>query len=218
MPGADGLTSVGTFYFVREVYILELSNAYKSISDALDFMGDHPETVTDKDRGILMSLYHKLCKASSISDKSAWVVRWAIEKYKSKDDKVPYAVENFGQNVITNVGAQEMLKLICGQSAYPYDSSNATITVGSSSTPEDASQTGVIGPQKESANMSAGYPRVENGMMTFNAVFDADQANFQWNEMSIGNGVVAMNRKVLDEGRTKSGDVWIARCSVSIEA
>lgn len=218
MPGADGLTSVGTFYFVREVYILELSNAYKSISDALDFMGDHPETVTDKDRGILLSLYHKLCKASSISDKSAWVCKWTIEKFKSLADNEPYEVVNFGQNVITNVGAQEMLKLICGQSAYPYDSSNATITVGSSSTPEDASQTGVIGPQKESANMSAGYPKVQDGMMTFSATFEEDQANFQWNEMSIGNGVVAMNRKVLDEAKSKSGDIWIARCSISIES
>lgn len=198
---------------------MELSNAYKSISDALDFMGDHPETVTCKDRSILLNLYHKLCKASSASEKSAWVVRWAIEKYKSRDDKTPYAIENFGQNVITNVGAQEMLKLICGQSAYPFDSANATITVGTDSTPEDASQTGVIasGINRATAHMSAGYPKIEGNTMSFSATFDEGDANFLWKEMSVGNGIVSMNRKVVSPSEAKSGNVWIARCTIGID-
>lgn len=196
----------------------ELGSAYNMIAPILDHMSKNLDSVTDEDRTILMKLYHKLCQASSISEHSAWVCKWAIEKFKHKTDKTPYAVENFGQNVITNAGALEMLRLICGQSAYPYDAANATITVGNSSVPEDASQTGVIagGANASTANMSAGYPRIQNGTIVFSATFDEDQANFQWNEISVGNGIVALNRKVLTGGQVKTGDIWAARCTITI--
>lgn len=196
----------------------ELGSAYNLIAPILDHMSKNLDSVTDEDRALLIKLYHKLCKASSASEKSAWICQWAIEKFKSKDDKVPYAVENFGQNVILSSGATEMLKLICGQSAYPFDAANATITVGNSSVPEDASQTGVIagGANASSAGMSAGYPRIQNGTIVFSATFDEDQANFQWNEISVGNGIVALNRKVLDGGQIKTGDIWAARCTITI--
>lgn len=196
----------------------ELGSAYNLIAPILDHMSKNLDSVTDEDRAVLMKLYRKLCQASSISERSAWVCRWAIEKFKSKEDKVPYAVENFGQNVILSVGANEMLKLICGQSAYPFDAANATITVGNSRVPEDASQTGVIagGANVATSNMSAGYPRIQNGTIVFSATFDEDQANFQWNEISIGNGIVALNRKVLTGGQIKTGNIWVARCTISI--
>lgn len=198
----------------------ELGSAYNLIAPILDNMSKNLDSVTDEDRALLIRLYRKLCQASSISEKSAWVCQWAIEKFKSKDDKVPYAVENFGQNVILNAGASEMLKLICGQSAYPFDSANAIITVGNSSVPEDASQTGVVagGVNSSTANMSAGYPRIQNGTMVFSATFDENQANFQWNEISVGNGIVALNRKVISGGQIKSGDIWAARCTISISS
>ena len=196
----------------------KLASAYNLIAPILDNMSNNLDSVTDEERAMLMRRYSKLCKASSISEHSAWVCRWAIEKFKSKEDKVPYAVENFGQNVILSVGASEMLKLICGQSAYPFDAANATITVGNSSVPEDASQTGVIagGANAATSNMSAGYPRIQNGTIVFSATFDEDQANFQWNEISVGNGIVALNRKVLTGGQIKTGDIWAARCTISI--
>lgn len=197
----------------------ELGSAYNLIAPILDRMSENLDSVTDEDRALLLKLYHKLCQASSISEKSAWVCRWVIEKFKSKEDKVPYAVENFGQNVITNAGALEMLRLICGQSAYPYDAANATITVGNDNTPEDPSQTGVIAqkPNQSTAGMDSGYPKVQGNSMIFSATFDEDFANFTWNEVSVSNGISAMNRKVLDGTNTKSGDIWIVRCTISIE-
>lgn len=196
----------------------ELGSAYNLIAPILDHMSKNLDSVTDEDRAVLMKLYRKLCQASSISEHSAWVCKWAIEKFKSKDDKMPYAVEDYGQNVILNAGASEMLKLICGQSAYPFDAANATITVGNSGVPEDPSQTGVIasGANTSTANMSAGYPRIQNGTIVFSASFNEDQANFQWNEISVGNGIVSLNRKVLTGGQIKSGDIWAAKCTISI--
>lgn len=195
------------------------SNSYTVISSILDDMLSHPETVTEHDRDMLRSLYNKFCKASYISEKSAWVCHWVIEKFKSKSDKVPYAVEDFGQNVITNVGAAEMLKLICGQSAYPYDSANATITVGNNGTAENANQIGVLAEKEfqSTAYVDSGYPRVDGNSMMFAASFDENAANFQWRELSIGNGRAAMNRKVLSNPRIKSGDLWIVRCTITIE-
>lgn len=198
----------------------ELGSAYNLIAPILDHMSKNLDSVTDEDRAVLMKLYRKLCQASSISERSAWVCRWVIEKFKSKDDKIPYAVEDYGQNVILNAGASEMLKLICGQSAYPFDAANATITVGNSSVSEDANQTGVVAtaPNVATEYMSSGYPRIQNGAMIFSATFDEDAANFQWNEISVGNGIIALNRKVIDGGKTKSGDIWVARCTITIES
>lgn len=198
----------------------KLASAYNLIAPILDNMSNNLDSVTDEDRAMLMRLYSKLCKASSISEHSAWVCRWVIEKFKSKEDKIPYAVEDYGQNVILNAGASEMLKLICGQSAYPFDAANAMITVGNSSVPENANQTGVVAnsPNVATASMSAGYPRVQNGAMVFSATFDENDANFQWNEISVSNGIIAMNRKVLEGAKTKSGDIWVARCTITIES
>lgn len=195
------------------------SKAYDIISSILDDMLSHPESVTEQDRKMLRGLYNKFCKASYISEKSAWSVHWVIEKFKSKLDVVPYEVEDFGQNIITNVGASEMLKLICGQSAYPYDSANATITVGNNGTAEDASQIGVLADKEfqSTAYVDSGYPRVSGNSMMFAASFDENAANFQWRELSIGNGRTAMNRKVLSNPRIKSGDLWIVRCTITIE-
>lgn len=198
----------------------ELGSAYSVIAPVLDHMSKNLDSVTDEDRALLIKLYHKLCQASSISEHSAWVCRWAIEKFKSKSDKIPYAVKDYGQNVILNVGSTEMLKLICGQSAYPFDAANATITVGNSGVPEDAGQTGVlaVGANASVSTMASGYPRIQNGTVVFSATFDEDQANFQWNEISVGNGIVALNRKVLTGGEIKTGDVWIARCTIAISS
>ena len=197
----------------------KFASAYNLIAPILDHMGKNLDSVTDEDRVLLMKLYHKLCQASSISEHSAWVCKWVIEKFKHKTDKMPYAVENFGQNVITNAGALEMLRLISGQSAYPYDAANTTITVGNNDTPEDPNQTGVLAnsPFKASADMDSGYPKVQGDSIVFSATFDEAFANFQWNEISVSNGVSAMNRKVLDGTNTKSGDIWIVRCTISIE-
>lgn len=197
----------------------KFSDAYIAISSILDEMLQHPENVTLQDREMLRGLYNKFCKASYISEKSAWAVHWVIEKFKSKFDTVPYEVEDFGQNVITNVGATEMLKLICGQSAYPYDSANATITVGNNGTAESADQIGVLADKdfQSTAYVDSGYPKVTGNSMLFAASFDENAANFQWKELSIGNGRTAMNRKVLSNPRIKSGDLWIVRCTISIE-
>ena len=93
--------------------------------------------------------------------------------------------------------------------------------VGTDTTPENASQTGVIAQSgnRAYANMDGGYPQVDGRTATFRASFGDDSANFAWNEASISNGTgvgsIAMNRKVSTMG-TKSGGTWTLQMTISL--
>ena len=117
--------------------------------------------------------------------------------------------------------ADEMLKLIGGVAgATAYSAANAKIYVGSDSTAEAASQTGVIATtNKAYAGMDSGYPSVSGRTIVFRASFDDASANFAWNEAAITNGsgagAIAMNRKVSALG-TKTTGTWTLQLTISL--
>lgn len=161
----------------------------------------------------------------NFSEHSAWAVEWTVEKWHSIEEKLagiaPYETVTTGQNIILDGGANEMLKIICGTGGTAYNTTNAKIYVGTDTTSENASQTGVIaqGGNKAYANMDSGYPKVDGRTATFRASFSEGEANFAWNEASITNGTgvgsVAMNRKVSTMG-TKSGGTWTLQLTISL--
>lgn len=197
---------------------------YDRISNVLDIMKNNPDSVTEHDRDMLGNLYSKLCKGLGISEHTQWRVAWKVEKWFDttrklaglEADEIAYDT----QNIILDVGAEEMLKLITGVGGTQYSEDNAYIFVGDNATAEAANQSGVLAiANKASAKMDSGYPTVDGRQMTFRASFGDGDANFQWNEVAVANGVgagaVAMNRKVASLG-TKTTGTWSVEVKVSL--
>ena len=204
------------------------SKEYKAISRILENIAAKAESLTDAQKEELKNLRSTLNRALAFSEHVAWEVHWRVEKFLSKTfDEVlatgeqPYEVCSDVQNIILDTGANEMLKLIGGVSgATAFSAANAKIYVGSDSTAEAASQTGVIATtNKAYAAMDSGYPSVSGRTIVFRASFDDASANFAWNEAAITNGsgagAIAMNRKVSALG-TKTTGTWTLQLTISL--
>ena len=204
------------------------SKEYKAISRILENIAAKAESLTDAQKEELKNLRSTLNRALAFSEHVAWEVHWRVEKFLSKTfDEVlasgehPYEVCSDVQNIILDTGANEMLKLIGGVSgATAFSAANAKIYVGSDSTAEAASQTGVIATtNKAYAGMDSGYPSVSGRTIVFRASFDDATANFAWNEAAItngsGTGAIAMNRKVSALG-TKTTGTWTLQLTISL--
>jgi hypothetical protein len=198
---------------------------FSMMMNLLKEMKEHPESVSEEDKNALNKLYSSVCKATGTSEHVRWCIDWCVEKWNNAADKIagvaPYEVVRDSQNIILDNGANEMLKLICGTGGTAYNSANAQMYVGTDTTAEAASQTGVIatGSNRAYASMDSGYPTVSGRTATFRASFGEGSANFVWAEASIVNGTgansIAMNRKVSNMG-TKSGGVWTLQMTVSL--
>lgn len=198
---------------------------YRKICSVLDKMKENPDSVTEKDRSNLENLYSKLCRAMGISEHSQWRVEWKVDKWFDTARKIaglaPDETVCETQNIILDTGANEMLKLITGTGGTAFSSANAYMYVGTDTTPENASQTGVIatGSNRAYAAIDSGYPTVTGRQMIYRASFGDDEANFAWNEAAITNGIgvgsVAMNRKVASLG-TKSNGTWTVQITISL--
>lgn len=198
---------------------------YNKLVDMLDRMKNNPDSVTDDDRSKLEKLYSYLCKGLGISEHSQWRVQWKVDKWFNSANffagRSPDEVVYDTQNIILDVGANEMLKLISGTGGTPFNAANAYIFVGTDSSTENAAQNGVLatGSNRAYAKLDNGYPVVTGRQVEYRATFDEDSANFAWNEASITNGIgtnsVSMNRKVKPLG-TKVGGFWSISITISL--
>jgi len=150
---------------------------------------------------------------------------WEIEKYKVINGvkaPVPYNVEAFDGNVLLNEGINNLLSIICLGTGTPYDDANAYIGVGDSSTAAAAAQTGLqAATNKAWAAMSTGYPQAGTSQqMIFKAEFEDGEAEFAWNEFSVGNASADagqnLNRKVSSMGTKGSGEYWAIICTITM--
>lgn len=188
---------------------------YNQFSKLLDAMLQHPELIGNKDEDMLNTIYGKICKSLGISEHSQWRCEWQLEKWFNTADKLagkrPDEIILVPQNIILDVGAEEILKLISGTGGTVYSFANAYMYVGTNATAENAQQTGIIatGANRAFAGMDAGYPTVTGRQVTYRGTFGDSSANFHWQEMAIYNGTgasaVAMNRKVQDLGTKTTG-------------
>lgn len=206
---------------------------YELLNKALTAIENKNGELTSEEYETAKKMYFALQDPLHFSKHSAWKVDWLLEKWDDTKDTLKEVVDLgsetfttkdlvFGGNIVLDSGANEMLKLIAGDtSATPYNYTNAKIFVGTDSTAESASQTGVIasGANRAYASMDVGYPVVSNRTLTFRASFDNNTANFEWNEAAITNGTgvgnVAINRKVSSMG-TKNGGTWTLQISISL--
>ena len=206
---------------------------YELLNKALTAIENKNGDLTSEEYETAKKMYFALQDPLHFSKHSAWKVDWLLEKWSDTKDTLKEVVNLgsekftteellFGGNIVLDNGANEMLKLIAGDtSATPYNYTNAKIFVGTDSTAESASQTGVIasGVNRAYASMDVGYPVVSNRTLVFRASFNNDTANFEWNEAAITNGTgvgnVAINRKVSSMG-TKNGGTWTLQISISL--
>lgn len=203
---------------------LNEKSIFDAISKKLDEIQQNPFNVTDEQNAKLEELYSKLCSAMGISEHSQWKVDWVLEKFEDMAQKIankPYDIVTASQNIILDNGANEMLKIISGTGGTPYNNANAKIGVGTSTTVENATQTGLIatGGNVFYKGMDSGYPQVTGRQMVFKATFDSSEANFAWNEFSIVNGTgvgaIAMNRKVQNLG-VKATGIFSMQITISV--
>lgn len=199
---------------------------YEMMHNLLQEMAAHPESVTKQDKEFLARLQSDLNHVNGISEHFKWKINYVVEKWHSMADKLnnlrPYEVVRFGENIVLDNGANEMLKLLAGNTtATAYNNANAKIYVGADSTAEAASQTGILatGANRAYANLDSGYPTVSGRILTFRASFGETEANFAWNEASITNGTgasaVALNRKVSSMG-VKNGGTWTINIQIQL--
>lgn len=198
---------------------------YNKMAEVLDNMKKNPDSVSAHDRTMLEKLYSSLCKGLGISEHSDWRVEWRVEKWFDTAKKMagfaPDEVVCDTQNIILDAGANEMLKLISGTGGTPFDATNGYIMVGTDTSPENASQVGVLatGSNRATAKIDSGYPSVTGRQVTYRASFGDNEANFAWNEASIMNGngtnAISMNRKVSALG-TKTTGTWTIQITVSL--
>jgi hypothetical protein len=154
-----------------------------------------------------------------VVEHAKWQPKWRIEKY-DKNMKL-YAVEEFDGNLLLNEGITELLKLLIGTTATPYNNANARIGVGDSTIAAAATQTGLqAATNKTWKGMDSTYPQVSNQTVVFRATFGAGDANYAWKEFTIVNAAndtgKNLNRKVEDHGVKASGDTWVIQVSITI--
>jgi len=124
-------------------------------------------------------------------------------------------------NLFLNEGVNYIWTALCGGQFTPFDSSHAYIGVGDGTTPEDYSQTGLQGTNKQYNPMDSGYPVYgSNRTATFRATFGPNDANFAWNEWTVANGnsdtAININRKVESLGTKSPGSTWILTVQLTI--
>ena len=155
-----------------------------------------------------------------INENATHKTLWRLEKFNAKDGREvdekglkPFETKEIEMNMLVNAGINEIWTLVAGTGGTQFDSSNAYLGVGDSSTAESATQTDLqAATNKLRKAMNSGYPTYGTSQkVTYQADFGSSEANFAWNEFGVFNassGGDMMNRKVSSQGTKTSGQTW----------
>jgi hypothetical protein len=149
---------------------------------------------------------------------------WYIYKYADRLAYIQnraYAVEHIPHTTALQEGTDLILGMIMGDTVTPFDEANTYLGVGDSDTEAESTQTGLQATtNKLYKAMEASYPQLTGHTLVYMAVFDTDEANFDWNEFTIANGnsdlAVNLNRKVQPEGTKIIGQVWTLIMTITV--
>jgi hypothetical protein len=141
---------------------------------------------------------------------------WHITKYENNDkfdQGISYDTIRIDNNILLNEGITALLNLLIGAAQNAFNNTNANIGVGSSTTVESATDTGLLAvTDKTYKGMEAGYPMIVGQTVTFRSVFGADDANYAWEEFTVANGTSDsadnLNRKTDSQGTKIQGQTW----------
>ncbi len=155
---------------------------------------------------------------TDVRDCAKWQPRWVVKKY-DEDGNLYDTVELDG-NCLLNEGITEMWKLITGKGGTAFNNANAYIGVGSGTTSEFPTQTGLQGASKAYMKLDSAYPVIEGQTVKFQATFGPNDGNFEWQEITVANGssdsAINLNRAVGDLGRKAQGTTWLAYLEVTL--
>lgn len=177
-------------------------------------------------------------------DSFKWHCQTTLYKYTNNENfknNKPYEVIHIENNMLLTKGAELLWKLLNGQmdneTVFGFTRTNSYLGVGTSSTPEDASQTSLIGAETGNVayapmdtSTSDVYPMIQDNKITFRSEFGGNVANFAWNEFGVLNGdptnygtrdpetIVLLNRKVPETsmGTKIEGSTWVLVVSITI--
>jgi hypothetical protein len=146
--------------------------------------------------------------------------RFTLEKYwhEVKPENL-YEVIELSPNLFLTAGITEVLKLATGAAATAFNSTNARLCVGDSSTAASAGQTDLQAATNKFRQLVDGTPTVVGNTATFVATFAAANANFAWNEVGVANassGGAMWSRTVQALGTKASPAVWVLSWALSI--
>lgn len=125
-------------------------------------------------------------------------------------------------NVLLNAGITAALNILTGAGANTiWDNANAYIGVGDNNTAAANNQSGLLAPTNKAwGNMSATYPQVSSQTATWQAAFDANTANFGWQEFTIVNAANDtgdnLNRLANNQGTKVAGQVWTVQVQLTL--
>lgn len=145
--------------------------------------------------------------------------RFRIEKFNS-GEPVPYEVSEFEENILVNLGIQNLWKLGTGLGGTAWANANANLGVGNSSVAESAGNTALQGASQAYELMLATFPSLTNQTIAFKSSFGPAEANFAWNEFDVvtasGTVGIPLNRKVSAQGTKTSGQNWTLEVDVAL--
>jgi hypothetical protein len=134
------------------------------------------------------------------------------EEYYPKAEKgvKPYETIVGDYNAMVDNGINLALLLLVGGGGTAFNTSNARLGVGSSSTAWSTSQADLVTPIVRQPMQSGTYPQTGTKIMTFKSDFAGATGDGSWQEWGTFNsssGVTMLQRKVENLG-TKSGGTW----------
>lgn len=120
---------------------------------------------------------------------------------------------------LTTTGLNLVASIVGGVSQ-PLSGANAYIGVGDSQTAFDVSQNDLVGSSKLRKGMSSGFPSTVPPAITFKAVFEQGEANFNWEEWGIFNaasGGTMLVRRQETNGAKQNNQVWTLEVTLTFE-
>jgi hypothetical protein len=183
-------------------------------------------------RGLFYCPYKKEeTMKGNISERLFYKTRWIIKRYMNQEmfergipSEVPDLTGPIGVmlpaesiiegNVLLLEGIQAIEDLICGlASPTKWDNGNARIGVGDNSTAASNNQSGLLAPTNKAWQaMNTSYPSRNNTTVTWQSIFDANTANFGWQEFTIVNAANDtgnnINRIANNQGTKVVGQIW----------
>lgn len=121
---------------------------------------------------------------------------------------------------LTQAGRDFIAQAIVNDSPTFFANANAHIGVGNGSAAFAAAQTDLQGVSKLRKPMQSGYPQRTGNVLTFRALFETGEANFQWQEWGLFNAAasgVMLNRQVGYLGEKTSAAAWQLTVTLTVD-
>lgn len=145
--------------------------------------------------------------------------RGTVHKYRgdSTDEADLLEIVESSPNLLLTAGITLMWNLIAGAGGTAFNSTNAYLAIGTSTTAATASQTTLV--SEAARQVVSGAPTVSTNQISFVTTFGTGSANVSWQETAVVNASTAgtlMNRLVSNFGTKTSSASWTYTHTLSL--